>query len=241
MSALKLKPLEDSNLYKRRTTSKENLLQTVTVAGGDMIRSPRPDLDGTTSDHPSPSSPRLTAMSIGLAQQPPTTTHSPMHNFVPYPQYHPHQEENYYQRPKTPIRMASGAGTPFTNIASVGQKNVQFRTPAAGRSVYDGSSTPQQHRPPAAVPFERPANAHSSSVTTARNEGNVSFVQQPSPAGTYQNLPVIPPATPTTPGRRMESWEQFGRSDLQTVAAGGLVDVFSPPLGYTVFGVITTL
>lgn len=234
MSALKLKPLEDSNLYKRRTTSKENLLQTVTVPAGGMIRS-RSDLDGTTSGNRAAATPRL-AMSNGATQQPPpptTTTHSPMHNFVSYPQY-PQQAESYYQQPKTPIRMASGAGggipggappSPFSNHAGmppntatpVGQKNVQFLASAVGTSVYDGSSAQQRRSP--AVSFERPTNPHSA---VTRKEENAAAAQQPSP-GTYQNLPVIPPATPTTPGRRMESWEQFGRSNLQTVAAGGLV------------------
>uniref|UniRef100_A0A182Y4H1 LIM zinc-binding domain-containing protein n=1 Tax=Anopheles stephensi TaxID=30069 RepID=A0A182Y4H1_ANOST len=230
MSTLKLKPLEDSNLYKRRTTSKENLLQTVTVSAGDTMR-PRPELDGTTSGNRSPSTPRLT-MPIGSTRQPPTT-HSPMHNFVSYPPYPPQQEESYYQQPKTPIRMASGGGgtpgglPPFSVSTPVGQKNVQFSTTAAaGRSVYDGSST-QQYRPPPAVPFERPTNPHSG---VTRPAGNASAVPQPSP-GTYQNLPVIPPATPTTPGRRMESWEQFGRSNLQTVAAGGVTTTNNMSLG----------
>uniref|UniRef100_A0A182VSB4 LIM zinc-binding domain-containing protein n=1 Tax=Anopheles minimus TaxID=112268 RepID=A0A182VSB4_9DIPT len=206
MSALKLKPLEDSNLYKRRTTSKENLLQPVGGHSDSMSRPSRPALDGTSADNQC-ASPRL--ISTGLANQQPPTTRSPMHNFVSYPQ-HP-QVENYYQQPKSPIRMASEPFSAANPATGRGQKNVQFLTPAsmAGRTVYDSSST--QPRPPA---------VHT--VTTARHDENASSaVQLQSSPGTYQNLPTIP-ATPTTPGRRMESWEQFGRSNLQTVAAGGV-------------------
>ncbi|XP_049276959.1 LIM and senescent cell antigen-like-containing domain protein 1 isoform X1 [Anopheles funestus] len=129
-------------------------------------------------------------------------------------------------------------GGPFTTTppstanpsAVVGpQKNVQFLTTAtaspsmANRTVYDSSSTPQQ-RP--AVPFEHSTSSHG---VTARNE-NADIIAQKSP-GTYQNLPTTVPATPTTPGRRMESWEQFGRSNVQTVAAGGGVTTNNMSLG----------
>ncbi|XP_053667380.1 LIM and senescent cell antigen-like-containing domain protein 1 [Anopheles marshallii] len=225
MSALKLKPLEDSNLYKRRTTSKENLLQTVGGLGAvsDMMHRPRPELDGTRGDSQSQSSRLVSACLTNQQQTPPAR--SPMHNFVSYPQYP--QVENYYQQPKSPIRMASGPfATPnTTNASPLGvQKNVQFLTPAssapsaANRTVYDGSSATQQRRP--AVPFEHPTSA-SHAVTTRQDNATSNVGQQQSP-GTYQNLPTTVPATPTTPGRKMESWEQFGRSNLQTVAAGGV-------------------
>uniref|UniRef100_A0A182MUK3 LIM zinc-binding domain-containing protein n=1 Tax=Anopheles culicifacies TaxID=139723 RepID=A0A182MUK3_9DIPT len=197
MSALKLKPLEDSNLYKRRTTSKENLLQTVGANSDTMLRPSRPHLDGTPATNQSPS---MQLMSTGsLANQPSPIRLPQMHNFVSYPQ-HP-QVENYYQQPKSPIRMASEhhfANASTANPSTGGtQKNVQFLTPGT-TGMYDTGSPSPQHRPAAS-----------------------SVPPQTQPPGTYQNLPTVP-ATPTTPGRRMESWEQFGRSNLQTVAAGGV-------------------
>uniref|UniRef100_A0A182PMX3 LIM zinc-binding domain-containing protein n=1 Tax=Anopheles epiroticus TaxID=199890 RepID=A0A182PMX3_9DIPT len=200
MSALKLKPLEDSNLYKRRTTSKENLLQTAAGSSGGVGGSGASDMmlrPGRDTDKPS-------------ATNGSTQTRSPLyHNVVvPHPQHL--QVENYYQQPKSPIRVSSTSGgvgggfggttVPFPLLTSTpvapspgGQRNVQFLTPTANsKNVYDSS------RPP--VPFEQ--------LTPYKGESINS---------TYQNLP-----TPTTPGRRMESWDQFGRSNVQTVAAGGV-------------------
>uniref|UniRef100_A0A182NKW1 LIM zinc-binding domain-containing protein n=1 Tax=Anopheles dirus TaxID=7168 RepID=A0A182NKW1_9DIPT len=208
MSALKLKPLEDSNLYKRRTTSKENLLQpgtSGTAGPGDRV---------TPVNHLASHAALPTHGSI----------HATGHHTAAYPQRP--TMESYYQQPKSPIRVA-GDGRPVSSPTTANpapQRNVQFLAtsahPSANNTLHDSNSFPRQG--PSAggqrstVPFGLSGSPHA-----VAGGGGTNSSRTENAVGTYQNLPAIP-QTPTTPGRRMESWDQFGRSNLQTVASGGV-------------------
>ncbi|KFB37664.1 hypothetical protein ZHAS_00004904 [Anopheles sinensis] len=225
MSALKLKPLEDSNLYKRRTTSKENLLQAGSGTGamadmsGDRPNQGNypPTNTGAYAMQMKPSdSATATERHHQLQQTTLPPPMQPMH--VSYPQRPQAAQlvEGYYQQPRSPIRATSTTHPiMFTNTGT--QR-------AANKYPYDSNPTPLQQQ----------RNSTTTATTGRLHQqqqyqnvvgGRENAVQQQPSA--YQNLPAATgglslaapntPVTPVTPGRRMESWEQFGRSNVQTV------------------------
>uniref|UniRef100_A0A182Q753 LIM zinc-binding domain-containing protein n=1 Tax=Anopheles farauti TaxID=69004 RepID=A0A182Q753_9DIPT len=205
MSTLKLKPLEDSYLYKRRTTSKENLLQ--------------PDGSGPTGsgDQMTPEknfTPRTAFHTLG----PVPAARPSVQNMTSYPQRP--QMESYYQQPKSPIRRV-GDEKPLPSLTTTNptpQRNVHFLAtsqPSANNPLYDNNYTlrqgPSAGGQRSTVPYGLSGTLHAGDPNSRTENA----------AGTYQNLPNVP-ETPTTPGKRMESCDQFGRSNLQTVAASGV-------------------
>ncbi|XP_058056934.1 LIM and senescent cell antigen-like-containing domain protein 1 isoform X2 [Anopheles bellator] len=217
MSALKLKPLEDSNLYKRRATSKENLIHPGGLGSAE---------------------PTSMAAEFSMLQSPTAATKPSYIGSYPTPA----QLECYYQQPKSPITVqpAGATGSSQTPSRSTNVLVPQGLPPGPGTLTPAVSTGPSKHPyysnstgtvphsanratgPPQSGVYQnvlggRPEPIEKSLVPSGGGAGgNLSIppVQQRA----YQNLPFPSlPQTPDTPGKRMESREQFGRTHLQSV------------------------